>query len=80
MTDSFPKYEVTTAETGLTQGDSFYAGRTKYEWQQPDLSDDGGYWKATPLTGQPALAETLALIAERLAAIETALSIDPNQP
>jgi hypothetical protein len=80
MTDSFPKFEVAPTETGATEGDSYYAGRTKYIWRQPDLSDDGGYYEAVPLTGQPTLAEALPLIIERLAVIEAALNITPAEP
>lgn len=80
MTDSFPTYTVTTAETGLTEGDSEYAGSVKYIWRQPDLKDDGGYWEPIPLENQPALAEAFALIIERLAVIEAALNITPAEP
>ena len=80
MTESFPTYTVTTAETGLTEGDSEYAGSTKYIWRQPDLKDDGGYWEAIELTDQPARsAENFDLILERLAAIEKVLKIDENR-
>jgi RimJ/RimL family protein N-acetyltransferase len=80
MTDSFPKYTVTTAETGLTEGDSEYAGGVQYIWRQPDKNDDGGYWEANELQGQPALAEAFALIIERLTVIEAALNITPAEP
>ena len=83
MTNSFPTYQITTAETGLTEGDSEYAGNVKYVWRQPDPSDDGGYWEAIPLENQPVLAEAaevFTLILERLTAIEAALSITPAEP
>ena len=77
MTDSFPTYTVTTAETGLTDGDTEYAGGVKYIWRQPDKNDDGGYWDAIPLDNQPARsAENFDLILERLTAIEKVLKIN----
>ena len=78
MTDSFPEFKPSVPETGPTEGDSYFAGRTKWTWRQPDLGDDGGYWEGENLTDQPALAEVFAQILERLTAIETALGIDPQ--
>lgn len=77
MTDSFPTYTVTTAETGLTDGDTEYAGGVKYIWRQPDKNDDGGYWDAIPLNNEDARsAENFDLILERLTAIEKVLKIN----
>ena len=76
MTDSFPKFTPSVPETGLTDGDSYFAGRTKWTWKQPDPGDDGGYWEGEELTQAGLLTEIL----ERLAAVEAALGIDPEAP
>ena len=80
MTDSFPGYTVPVSETGITEGDSYYAGNYRYVWKQPDPSNDGGYWKPEELTNPATLAESIAEISARLLAIETALNIPSSDP
>jgi hypothetical protein len=80
MTDSFPKYEDRSLEetsSGLTGGDQYYTGDSLVTWQQPDTSDEGGYWESTDL-GNP--VSRLNQIVARLSAIEAALGINPEVP
>ena len=76
MTSSFPEFTPVIPETGLTEGDSYFAGRTKWTWRQPDLDDDGGYWEATDLNQTAIFTEIL----DRLTVIEAALNITPAEP
>ena len=76
MTDSFPQFTPSVPETGLTEGDSYFAGRKKWTWRQPDLGNDGGYWEGEDLDQEDAFT----LIMQRLTAIEAALGIDPEAP